>query len=375
MDMGVSILYVEPNSTIQESTAKTLTKYATDELFLASDVLQAWKIFRQEQPDIIITEINIGEPNGLELARQAKSVNNKLPIIILTSSKKSAHILQAIDMHANAYILKSDQESQIPIKLKEIIISLQQQTQESLRQNIMHEITLSYDKIHMLFNSSMRAIFLSPKALQILHLNNPDEYKDGITSIDTLFEQKQGCFFPDTIDGSSWMIEIKELPSNKRVVAIRDKESEELHYYRIDLSYFEKTKHHIAILTDVTKMFKQQSQYKKRAFTDELTNMHNRAMLNETLPLYIHKVPADKGLAIIIIDIDHFKKMNDVHGHDIGDQVLRDLATVLKNQTRDTDLVARWGGEEFILVMYGESEDKFTAELDRLLDGVKCLVP
>ena len=58
----------------------------------------------------------------------------------------------------------------------------------------------------------------------------------------------------------------------------------------------------------------------------------------------------DRKLAILVVDIDFFKKVNDTHGHDVGDLVIRGLAEILKRQKRTTDVVARFGGEEFVVL-------------------------
>ena len=84
---------------------------------------------------------------------------------------------------------------------------------------------------------------------------------------------------------------------------------------------------------------------------DELTSLYNRRKLNEVLDreIVINK-RSQIPIGIIIIDIDHFKSVNDNYGHTIGDQVLIKLANLLKTHIRESDFVARWGGEEFMVV-------------------------
>ena len=87
------------------------------------------------------------------------------------------------------------------------------------------------------------------------------------------------------------------------------------------------------------------------ATTDPLTGLANRRAATEVLE---HQAQAaeryDRPLSVITIDIDRFKSINDTHGHPAGDQVLRAIAEVLRSQARDADLVARWGGEEFVII-------------------------
>ncbi len=89
------------------------------------------------------------------------------------------------------------------------------------------------------------------------------------------------------------------------------------------------------------------------AITDSLTQVYNRRHLDELLYKEIKRYNRRKyiHLSLMMIDIDHFKDLNDRYGHLMGDAVLRELAKLLKENVRDTDTVARYGGEEFVVVM------------------------
>lgn len=83
---------------------------------------------------------------------------------------------------------------------------------------------------------------------------------------------------------------------------------------------------------------------------DHLTGILNRRGVTERFDTLINERGATFSTAVIMIDIDHFKKLNDTHGHDYGDKVLSAFATVLSRNVRVVDMAARWGGEEFIVV-------------------------
>ena len=88
------------------------------------------------------------------------------------------------------------------------------------------------------------------------------------------------------------------------------------------------------------------------AVTDGLTGLHNRRYLDTHLHTLVERArKRDRPLSLLITDIDHFKAVNDTHGHDGGDQVLREFARRLRAQVRGMDLVCRYGGEEFVVVM------------------------
>jgi len=95
------------------------------------------------------------------------------------------------------------------------------------------------------------------------------------------------------------------------------------------------------------------------AITDSLTQVYNRHRFDEILAREIKRFSRRKysALSLMMIDIDHFKQLNDHYGHLAGDAVLRDIARLLKEGARETDTVARFGGEEFVIVMPDTSLD------------------
>lgn len=87
------------------------------------------------------------------------------------------------------------------------------------------------------------------------------------------------------------------------------------------------------------------------SITDRLTGLHNRLKLDMVLEAEILRaIRSGHCFSVILIDIDHFKRINDQHGHPTGDLVLVDLAQLLRSGTRATDFVGRWGGEEFLII-------------------------
>jgi two-component system cell cycle response regulator len=88
------------------------------------------------------------------------------------------------------------------------------------------------------------------------------------------------------------------------------------------------------------------------AITDALTNLFNRRYMESHLGTLLEQAAArGKPLSALIIDIDFFKAINDTHGHDAGDDVLRDFALRIKRSIRGIDLACRYGGEEFVIIM------------------------
>jgi two-component system cell cycle response regulator len=88
------------------------------------------------------------------------------------------------------------------------------------------------------------------------------------------------------------------------------------------------------------------------AITDQLTGLFNRRYMSRHLGTLIANANSTgKPVSFLILDIDFFKQVNDTHGHDIGDEVLREFATRISANVRGIDLACRYGGEEFVVVM------------------------
>jgi diguanylate cyclase (GGDEF)-like protein len=88
------------------------------------------------------------------------------------------------------------------------------------------------------------------------------------------------------------------------------------------------------------------------SITDELTGLYNRKHLMDTLNAEVTRSKRNRhSFALLVVDIDHFKRVNDTYGHQKGDEVLRLLGDVFRETVRSCDYVARYGGEEFILML------------------------
>jgi diguanylate cyclase (GGDEF)-like protein len=107
------------------------------------------------------------------------------------------------------------------------------------------------------------------------------------------------------------------------------------------------------------------------AVYDGLTRVFNRRQLDARLAAMIEAAQRENSqLALVMMDVDHFKLVNDTHGHQAGDEVLRATARLLVNGVRRSDMVARYGGEEFVLVVRGA--DALAAGL--MADGLRALI-
>lgn len=103
--------------------------------------------------------------------------------------------------------------------------------------------------------------------------------------------------------------------------------------------------------TSIRQEITDKKRIEKLSVTDKLTQLYNRVRLEEIFTIEIAKFHRyHTHFSIILIDIDHFKSVNDTYGHNVGDTLLKEIADVLKSSVRVEDVVGRWGGEEFIIL-------------------------
>ena len=120
--------------------------------------------------------------------------------------------------------------------------------------------------------------------------------------------------------------------------------------------------------------FKALTAFAQRSRVDSLTGALNRDGLANERELLAMRHPEGLRLSVLAIDIDHFKRINDEHGHAAGDAYLSAFAATLRERLRGADLLARWGGEEFIVVLVGAPMDAALRVAETLRGAIEALV-
>ncbi len=120
---------------------------------------------------------------------------------------------------------------------------------------------------------------------------------------------------------------------------------------------------------DVTALLKAQKQLKNLSLTDELTGLYNRrgflTLAEQQIRLERHEGTA-RGLSLMFADMDGLKKINDIHGHEIGSEAIIELSKIFSSVLRSSDLIARWGGDEFVILTIGTQDEDTGLMTDRI---------
>ncbi|WP_338035587.1 diguanylate cyclase [Billgrantia antri] len=132
-----------------------------------------------------------------------------------------------------------------------------------------------------------------------------------------------------------------------------------------------KVRHYIAVFHNIAERKRLEEELEQQATRDHLTGAHNRRAFDTAMRKAIRQAErSDNTFSLLLFDIDRFKSVNDQHGHDTGDAILKRLATLVNQTLRSTDLLARWGGEEFAVLLQDTSASGASTFAERLRQQV-----
>jgi len=129
----------------------------------------------------------------------------------------------------------------------------------------------------------------------------------------------------------------------------------------------------VVVARDITARREAEGALQHQALHDPLTSLPNRLLLHDRIERAVAAAGRDgHSAALMLLDVDHFKEVNDRFGHAAGDAVLRHLGCLLRRHFRGEDVVARWGGEEFVVGLYGMSRADGVHRVAEVLEAFRC---
>ena len=361
---NISVLYVEDENDVREFTAKLLGSLVK-KVYSAVNGLEGLETFKSNsnEIDLIVSDINMPKMDGLEMCTQIKHINKEIPIVITSAHNDPNFLKRAIDVGVNTYAMKPIDlyqlvESMIkaiePIILKreleQLNVSLESRVEQEVQK--LKSILDAQDNIVIVTNNDTLTN-VNKKFLEFFKVNSIEEFSSKTANIYELFQEEYGFITKDLLQKQKcWITYIKKLPEIDRVVKIKNSESEErIFTVNID-NYDEKDNYFVLSLTDITELKEKSNLLEYQASHDPLTGLNNRNKFKEIYGKEIRRGFRYKNdLSLIIFDLDFFKNINDTHGHQIGDEVLKDISQVVLGNVREHDIVVRWGGEEFLILL------------------------
>ena len=282
--------------------------------------------------DLYIMDVNVPNINGLDLLRVIHDKNNLAKVIIISSNADLNTLQEAYALGCVDYIRKPFHLDELRIKIDKLKIPRKHLSSSLKLKNDTDTLTKKErDLLNLLLENQETVVTYA--------LIEEHVYQDHTMSMDALraLVRRLRSKLADDI--------IKNILDEGYAVS--------------DVAVFlngnleQNAKQRIQELENENSELKLEKEaLAKLSTTDLLTGLYNRVKIEETF-LYEQKqsIRHDDSLSIILMDLDHFKSVNDLYGHNIGDVFLKEIAKLLRELFRSTDVIARWGGEEFLIVL------------------------
>ena len=324
-------------------------------------------------PDIIITDIFMPKLNGFELCSRVVKIYPNIPVLLVTSLQDDNAVEKAFNAGADDYIKKPFTKTEILIRVantirKNIAENKLRDSEERFRDiatsigdwiwetDIHGAYTYCSENVKKILGYTPKEM-IGKTAFDFMEETNSEKVTDMLYQIT---EKKEHFETWNTAKNGRKIF----LLTNG--VKILDKNSKLVGYRGVDKDITEQKLAQI-------KIEEMNNELQKLAFTDTLTGFINRKPFIELLEKNIisHKRNSQK-LALLFIDVDNFKSINDIYGHKIGDKALIAITEIIKNTVRKNDLTGRFGGDEFIVALFDiDSEEGVKRTAQKINDAFK----
>lgn len=421
----------------EEGVRKNIAEYLAltyKNVYEASDGLEAFALYEEIQPDLIITDINMPGMDGLSLVEKIRDLDKDVPIIIVSAHSDKEKLLRAIKLNLVDYIIKPIERKTLKTLIKKafsyedsllsasklvtlgggfafdhatkilyrdesrveltrhqgllIDILVQQKNQvvsgTDIFFHVQEDYTLEYNsaavrnlvkKIRKIFPDEMiKNVYGSGYTLIVQenklqeHISKYDGFLEAVAVLDEancligcneVLLDMFGFSDKEEVLGSNMLT--LAFPSEKEKVleALRHDEhtTDEIHLQRKDNTVFlAKTRCKQSIVDGQgirTVSIMDLSETVRRYALDPLTSLRTRSVLELEFTNLIqrHQLHGEAACAIFV-DIDDFKRVNDTAGHQTGDKIIQSVADVLVSGVRRDDVIVRWGGDEFLILLF-----------------------
>jgi diguanylate cyclase (GGDEF)-like protein len=312
----------------------------------------ALSILLKERVDLILLDIMMPDLDGFETIKliQKNKKTKGIPVIFLTAKKDEDTISTCYELGGVDYMNKPFNANELFSRVKFHLALVQNKNALERERDLVQGILDTQDNL-VVVTDGEKSNKINSSVCNVFDVKDIEEFVDKYTCICRTFISKKGYFSLDCIpEGSFWIdVLIEKLKLHNRVVQIKDK-SGFLNSYDIKVNKF--NTNYILNLTNITYIDSEKEEYAHQAYYDSLTNIYNRKRFEELFEQQLQRsFLLKEHFCVAMIDIDHFKQVNDTYGHLIGDTVLVTLAKLVSENIRQTDTFARWGGEEFVLIL------------------------
>lgn len=352
------------------------------EVMTASSGPEALEILETNEADIILLDVMMPVMDGFEVCRRLKSnpKTHHVPVLMITALDQPSDRVKGLEAGADDFLTKPVDDTQLMARVKSLA-RLKSLTDE-LRARALTGQQLAIE-------DAMRAMdTISAKGGRVLIIDTDKRHAERIQGylseehqVDILLEPADAVFQVSGVQYELSLVSMSlndfdplrvasqirtvEHSRNMPIILMADEGDKPRVVRALDLGVndfinrpIERNELKARVRTQIRRhryameLRESVNNSIAMAVTDDLTGLYNRRYFDRHLNILLSKAQEqDRNLAVMILDIDHFKSVNDTYGHDVGDMVLKEFSARMKRNIRGVDLACRFGGEEFVVLM------------------------
>lgn len=335
------------------------------EVVWAQSLIEAQRRLADSSFDVMLLDLSLPDSDGLETIYSARVMALDVPIVVLSGHGDTDFALTALEAGAVDYMVKGDFGYD---GLARVIRYALLRTEMEARNNLLIAALEAAANGIVITDKNAIIIWANPAFSRLTGYSleesigkNPNKLtKSGIQNEDFY----QGMWV-DLLAGQHWRGELVNKRKNGTLY------HEELSIASVKNSAGNIT-HFIGIKEDITERKQMEAQLQELASTDPLTGLFNRRVFLERLEQERAKVERlpHYSAVLLMLDLDFFKRINDIYGHAMGDAMLKAFAEIVRNNSRAIDIPARLGGEEFAILLAGADKEDALKMAERLRQQV-----
>jgi two-component system cell cycle response regulator len=374
------ILIVDHSKVVRTVWNKMVADLGHQSLTVSS-AEEAMDVLNGQEVEFICASLSLPGQNGIGLCRQVRALpkHHKTPFILLTSTQDNTTRQEAFESGVTEIQEKMDKE-QLEARLKQYL----SEEQQELVGRVLY------------IEDSMVAAHIMIKILRHMNLQ-VDHFRSADEALAAFEKNDYDVIISDIVlegvmSGVGLVNRVRSYLSDKRRVPIlalsgMDETSRRIELFRLGVNDYiakppveEEVRARVRNLIISKQLFDrvqaQSRQLYQLAMQDTLTGLYNRAGLDEFgTKCFTEANEYDTPLSMLIVDLDHFKAINDNHGHTAGDKALAKVGVMLKQACREGDLAARVGGEEFVMILNQCGVEEATRHAEKIRKYVEKLKP
>lgn len=368
---GLTLLLAEDDIFSRERLEEFLPRVVGD-LMIADDVEDAPALFEHTQAEVALVGLSGDGAVGAEAVRAIRERSPDASVFILVDPDNRGQMDVAMELDADRLLAR-------PVLPTTLLSALARAARNAdIRRRIQDaddsvQLIMDTAPTYVLMAQEGEAVYVNRGMLAYLGYDNFEQFKLAGKNVGDFVSQMDEAPWEG---GDDWIRAILDDPLDREHMLTipnpRDP-SGRPGTFMVAFKEFPTPGRHLLTLTDITELERERRTLRDEASTDPLTGAMNRrrflGLMAEQEQAAMH---GGSHYSLIMVDVDHFKHINDQHGHDVGDVVLKELVKLIQNNIRSSDVLCRWGGEEF-MVLTPDSDhrraNRVAERLRRKLEG------